>query len=194
MRPSHQGGQSRVEEDIHGIRTRVAETAKQADETRDRVAKVEGVARDAQHAGSRVPPPKTPEPGARLPETLVVYFRPADWTLDRSALLALERVLRQLRENPTFVVKLEGHTDNVGSSSLNLKLSQRRAQEVWTFLVMNGIKRNRIEAAAAGEAQPIASNQSSAGRDQNRRVALTLLAPSSGPGPTTFGSSATTRP
>ena len=73
------------------------------------------------------------------------------------------------------MVKIEGYTDSAGSGRINVKLSQRRADEVWRFLVGNGIKRNRIETQAMGEARPVASNDSPGGRDQNRRVSVTLL-------------------
>ena len=82
--------------------------------------------------------------------------------------------MKRLRENPALVVKLEGHSDSVGPPTQNLMLSQRRADEVWRFLVTNGVKRTRIEVQAIREAQPVASNPSPQGRDQNRRVAITL--------------------
>jgi outer membrane protein OmpA-like peptidoglycan-associated protein len=165
---------ARLEADVHDVRALAEKTAQQGDQTRERVAKVEGAARDALQAASRVPPPKTPEPDPGTPETLVVFFGVADWVLDRPALLTLEKALRRLRDNPALVVKVEGHADSIGSSTENLKLSQRRANEVWHFLVANGVKRNRIEAQAKGEAEPIASNQTPTGRDYNRRVAVTL--------------------
>jgi outer membrane protein OmpA-like peptidoglycan-associated protein len=183
----------KLEGDIDNVRTQVTETAKQADETRERVARVEGTARDAQHAPTDVAPAKTPVPVARGPETLMVYFKSADWLLDKTALLALEWALSRLRENPALIVKLEGHADTVGSAAQNMKLSQRRADEVWRFLVMNGIKRNRIEASAVGEAQPIASNESGAGRGQNRRVGVTLLPSGSTPGLSASGGPGTSR-
>jgi outer membrane protein OmpA-like peptidoglycan-associated protein len=167
----------RLDSEVQHVRIRVEETANQADQSRELAAQAQIAARDALQTVNRVPPPKTPEPVARAPETLVVHFRFADWLLDKSALLTLEKALRRLRENPTLVVKVEGHADNVGSPSQNLKLSERRAREVWHFLVANGVKRSRIEEQAVGEAKPVASNRSPTGRDQNRRVAITLLSP-----------------
>jgi OmpA-OmpF porin, OOP family len=161
--------------ELHQVRMRVEETAKQTDQTRELAAKAETAARDALQTASRITPPKPPGPVAGTRETVVVYFQPAAWLLDNPARLTLEKVVRRLRENPALIVKVEGHADNTGASKLNLKLSQRRADAVWRFLIDNGVKRSRVEAQGVGETQPIASNRSPTGRDQNRRVAITLL-------------------
>lgn len=67
-------------------------------------------------------------------------------------------------------VTIEGHTDDVGDSNMNLALSQRRADAVRSYLVAQGIATARLSASGLGEATPVASNASSAGRQQNRRV------------------------
>jgi outer membrane protein OmpA-like peptidoglycan-associated protein len=135
--------------------------------------KADEATRDTSQTISPVHPSKTLQPS----ETLVVRFGFAQWQLDNQTRLALLQVVKRLRENPTLVVKLEGHADNAGSRTQNLVLSERRAQEVRRFLVASGVKRTRIEVLAIGESQPIASNRSPTGRDQNRRVAITVLAP-----------------
>jgi OmpA-OmpF porin, OOP family len=73
-----------------------------------------------------------------------------------------------------FSLKLAGHTDNVGSESANMKLSKDRAESVKAYLVAKGANPSRIEATGYGETQPIASNKTAAGRQQNRRVEFTL--------------------
>ena len=118
---------------------------------------------------------QTPTPEARTAEALVVNFGSAEWRLDNAARLTLLEVVRQLRDNPALMVTLEGHTDSVGPPSQNLHLSQRRVDEVRRFLLESGVERNRIAAVAVGEAQPMASNRTTAGRDLNRRVSITLL-------------------
>ena len=93
------------------------------------------------------------------------------------ARLALLKALKRLRDNPSFRVKLEGHTDNVGLPSQNLELSERRAQEVRRFLVGSGIKRNRIEVLAIGEPgqwPPIAAQRAATRTGESR---VTLLTP-----------------
>ncbi|WP_277373917.1 OmpA family protein [Pseudomonas sp. AA-38] len=71
-------------------------------------------------------------------------------------------------------VNIVGHTDSTGSQSLNQSLSQRRAQSVASYLTANGVPAQRISAYGAGSSQPIASNDSEAGRAQNRRVEINL--------------------
>jgi len=72
------------------------------------------------------------------------------------------------------MVKIEGHTDSQGSSDYNAQLSQRRAEAVRNFLVTNGVAPERITAQGMGEDYPIATNSSASGRQQNRRVEVTI--------------------
>ncbi|MEO8173034.1 MAG: OmpA family protein, partial [Sediminibacterium sp.] len=73
-----------------------------------------------------------------------------------------------------FSLKLSGHTDNVGSDAANMKLSKNRAESVKSYLVSQGVNSGKIEATGYGEAQPIATNKTDAGRQKNRRVEFTL--------------------
>lgn len=73
-----------------------------------------------------------------------------------------------------FSLKLAGHTDNTGSAELNMRLSKARAEAVKAYLVSQGANASRIEATGYGQTQPIASNKTAAGRQQNRRVEFTL--------------------
>jgi OmpA-OmpF porin, OOP family len=84
----------------------------------------------------------------------------------------LYQLVSFLKQHPEQNVLIEGHTDSSGSESYNLGLSQRRAQAVRDFLVMNGIGPERINARGYGEAYPVASNDNAAGRQQNRRVEI----------------------
>jgi OmpA-OmpF porin, OOP family len=86
-----------------------------------------------------------------------------------------ETILLAIREilsaNPGILrVRLEGHTDSVGSDRFNKNLSRRRAQAVVTWLVKNGIQRKRLYAVGFGEERPIDSNDTEEGRQNNRRV------------------------
>jgi len=76
--------------------------------------------------------------------------------------------------NKNFSLKLAGHTDNTGSDALNMRLSKDRAESVKAYLVSQGANASRIEAIGYGESQPIATNKTAAGRQQNRRVEFTL--------------------
>ncbi|WP_295771502.1 DUF6089 family protein [uncultured Mucilaginibacter sp.] len=86
---------------------------------------------------------------------------------------SLDRVA-QLLIDKNFSLKLAGHTDNTGSAELNMRLSKDRAESIKAYLVSKGANASRIEAVGYGKNQPIASNATAAGRQQNRRVEFTL--------------------
>jgi len=112
-----------------------------------------------------------------LADTVVIVFGFDRWQLDDGAQTALLEVVRQLQATPDLVVDLEGYTDSTGPATYNLQLSQRRAEAVRRFLVDKGIELHRIQSIGLGDTSPIADNTTRTGRDQNRRVALKLFAP-----------------
>ncbi|MBV9181041.1 MAG: OmpA family protein, partial [Acidobacteria bacterium] len=71
-------------------------------------------------------------------------------------------------------LQVEGHTDSVGSDEYNQQLSEKRAQAVREYFIQQGISSDAIEAHGFGKTQPIASNETVEGRQQNRRVELVL--------------------
>ena len=87
----------------------------------------------------------------------------------------LNSVALVLQEFDKTIVVVTGHTDNLGSTALNQRLSQQRASSVSSYFLSKNILADRLETVGAGESQPIASNNTKAGRDQNRRVEITLL-------------------
>lgn len=86
----------------------------------------------------------------------------------------LQQVARVLNEYPQTRIMVDGHTDSVGGSEMNQKLSERRAEAVKSLLVADGVNSGRIVTRGHGETQPIASNDTPAGRQQNRRVKVTI--------------------
>jgi OOP family OmpA-OmpF porin len=72
-------------------------------------------------------------------------------------------------------LKLAGHTDSQGSDAYNMKLSKDRAESVKAYLVSKGVNPSRVEATGYGEAQPIDTNSTERGRQNNRRVEFTLF-------------------
>lgn len=84
-------------------------------------------------------------------------------------------IIQILNEYPTAKFTVEGHTDSVGSESLNQKLSEERANSVRDFLIDKGIGSDRLTHIGYGEAKPIATNNTRAGRAQNRRVEINLV-------------------
>lgn len=84
----------------------------------------------------------------------------------------LTRIAGTLKENPGTVVCIIGYTDSTGSLEYNQTLSLRRAQSVTSYLANQGVTSSRLTPAGLGPRFPVASNESEAGRSQNRRVEL----------------------
>lgn len=87
-------------------------------------------------------------------------------------LVSVSKVLEEFDET---AIRISGHTDSTGSASYNQLLSEKRASSVRDFLLNRGIAPARTQAVGYGERQPIASNDSSSGRAQNRRAELKLV-------------------
>ena len=87
----------------------------------------------------------------------------------------LDSVVLVLQEFDQTLIEAAGHTDSTGSESYNQDLSENRANSVGRYLTDKGISAERVLTIGHGETRPIASNKSPAGRDQNRRVELTLV-------------------
>jgi OOP family OmpA-OmpF porin len=86
-----------------------------------------------------------------------------------------------LHKNPDRQVLIEGFTDSIGSSAYNQQLSQRRAEAVANALSSGGISADRIISRGEGEKYPVDTNKTAAGRQQNRRVEITVLNPGQRP-------------
>ncbi|MGO2148986.1 OmpA family protein, partial [Halomonas sp.] len=84
----------------------------------------------------------------------------------------LDGVAERLVNNPDVRVSIEGHTDSRGAAQYNKNLSQRRAESVAAYLAQRGVGANRMRAVGYGEERPVASNDTDAGRAQNRRVEM----------------------
>src|SRR5437588_6334224 len=75
-----------------------------------------------------------------------------------------------MRKYPNTTAVIEGHTDEVGTSADNMRLSQTRADNVVNYLASHGIARSRLSAIGYGETRPIADNSTEVGRRLNRRI------------------------
>ena len=105
-----------------------------------------------------------------------VNFDTGKATIKRESNAVLDQVAKLLSAHPEVKrVRIEGHTDSVGSASLNRDLSRRRAAAVVQYLIGKGVDRKRFESAGYGEDQPIATNDTALGRAKNRRVEFTIL-------------------
>jgi OOP family OmpA-OmpF porin len=86
----------------------------------------------------------------------------------------LNDVVSILKDNPSFRLTIDGHTDFVGNDAYNQTLSEQRAASVRAFLISKGISDSRITSFGYGESRPVADNNTAAGRAKNRRVEMTL--------------------
>ena len=92
--------------------------------------------------------------------------------LKPGAYAEIDRLVRILKEYPQTRIRIEGHTDSVGSEEFNLRLSERRARAVRDLLVSRGVSPSRITVMGFGESRPRASNDTAYGRQLNRRVEI----------------------
>ena len=101
-----------------------------------------------------------------------VYFELDKRTPRADSAASLDRLAELLKKYPTLRLRIEGHTDNLGKSAYNKKLSQTRADGVRAALLLRGIAAHRVTALGHGPDHPVADNKHRAGRRQNRRVEL----------------------
>ena len=87
----------------------------------------------------------------------------------------LDDLAMTLNEYNQTIIEVAGHTDSVGDAAYNQNLSEQRAATVANYLAGRGVMRDRMITIGAGETRPIASNDTEAGRAQNRRVEITLV-------------------
>ena len=88
----------------------------------------------------------------------------------------LRNLASSLDKYPGSELLIAGHTDSVGTDSYNLALSQRRAEAAATYLASQGVERSRVSSKGLGETEPVAPNESEAGRSKNRRVEVAIYA------------------
>ena len=88
----------------------------------------------------------------------------------------LDFVEKLKNDNRNVYLEIQGHTDATGPDALNLRLGEQRAEAVRLFLNQHGVALNRMSTISYGEKDPVASNKTRAGRAQNRRVVLIVMA------------------
>lgn len=106
-----------------------------------------------------------------------IYFKFDNYSFTKESYYELNKLERMLHENPSYMVEIAGHTDNIGSWEYNQKLSLRRANAVVSYLIGKGIDARRIKGVGYGESKPLASNDDEKdGREINRRVEFIVIA------------------
>jgi outer membrane protein OmpA-like peptidoglycan-associated protein len=175
-----QARQAELARELAEKQAREAETARE--EALKRVQELELAKLQAQRATSRIQELETQlaefkakrtERGLELTLSDVLFeFDKAD--LKPGALRGLAPLVAFAKDSPDVKIVLEGHTDSVGSESYNIKLSQERAEAVQDFLLKNGVPAASLSARGLGESYPVATNDTAAGRQQNRRVQIII--------------------
>ncbi len=121
-----------------------------------------------------------PEMSVEVLTDLNVQFKTVLFDYDKASIRqesydTLDNIAGIMNEYPNSRFLVEGHTDSRGRDAYNLDLSNRRAASVMTYLTGKGISSSRLESKGFGETMPVASNNTAAGRQENRRVQLSLL-------------------
>ncbi|WP_201586513.1 OmpA family protein [Psychrobacter jeotgali] len=106
-----------------------------------------------------------------------ITFAFDDATLNPSFRPTLDKLASTMNQYNQTTVTVAGHTDSRGAASYNQNLSRQRAYSVANYLTARGVSSNRIQVVAYGESRPVASNDTDYGRQQNRRVELTINSP-----------------
>jgi outer membrane protein OmpA-like peptidoglycan-associated protein len=103
-----------------------------------------------------------------------VLFATGKYELAPDANLALAKLSGVILAHPGLKLRIEGYTDSTGSDATNLKLSEQRAGAVRLFLIQQGLSPDSVTSMGMGSADPVASNDTAAGRQQNRRVEIVV--------------------
>ena len=108
--------------------------------------------------------------------TQKIHFAFNKWDIRPVSYPILSDVVEVMQQNPSIrKIRIEGHTDNIGSEAYNLKLSQKRAESVRSYLVSKGIAPERLEAVGFGKGTPVATNDTELGRAKNRRTEFIVI-------------------
>jgi outer membrane protein OmpA-like peptidoglycan-associated protein len=105
-----------------------------------------------------------------------VTFDTSSYAIKPSFAPVLDQLAQTMQQNPEIVASVVGHTDSTGSAQYNQTLSVNRAQSVTGYLGQRGVAPQRLSATGMGPSQPIADNNTEAGRAANRRVEIYLRA------------------
>ncbi|MDP4282185.1 MAG: OmpA family protein [Bacteroidota bacterium] len=104
-----------------------------------------------------------------------VFFDTGLSSIRKESFPALNELVEALKSKSSMVIEIAGHTDNVGQSEANQKLSSDRANAIRDYLIKHGIGPKRVIAKGYGETQPVASNDTPEGRQQNRRTEVRII-------------------
>jgi len=159
-------------------RTQESQRAReQAQNAREETQRAQGELQKEQQELSELKTRQT-QRGLELTLASDLLFNTGSAELKPGGTLQINRLADFMRGNPRTRVIIEGYTDSTGNAAHNEQLSQQRAQAVASALETQGVMMDRIQTVGRGQDYPVASNGSSAGRQQNRRVDIILSDPS----------------
>ncbi len=129
--------------------------------------------------GGNVTPDGCPVVPAAVTETFNralqgIQFETGSNRIRSASRAILGEVITIMNNNPSYNLTIAGHTDSIGSSESNQRLSQKRADAVKKYLTDRGVSSSRVSSIGYGESSPVADNKYAAGRKQNRRVELSV--------------------
>lgn len=104
-----------------------------------------------------------------------IYFDFNSYQLSEPSFKELDKLVQWMKTNKKVMVRIEAHTDDVGSEEYNLSLSDKRAKEIVKYLTRKGVPSSRMQAKGLGKSQPRAEGDTEEARAQNRRVELNIL-------------------
>ncbi len=104
-----------------------------------------------------------------------VYFKFNKHVLRPASFKELNKLFKQMKDNPKMTIEIAGHTDNIGDDKHNMQLSQQRVNSVKNYLVKKGIPKHKLIAKGYGETNPVTSNKTEIGRKRNRRVEVRVI-------------------
>lgn len=119
---------------------------------------------------AEAPQAESPQPQPRRFVLDGITFETGSANIQEESFPRLARVVEYMTHRTSARIRISGHTDNVGNPQANQTLSEARAEAVRDYLVSQGIDGGRIEAVGFGDQQPVATNNTDAGRQQNRRI------------------------
>ena len=130
------------------------------------------------------PPPSapTPPPAPATPlspkglDKMTLHFDFNKYNIRKADEAELKKAVEFVKKYPNSNVKIEGHTDSIGTEKYNQKLSERRANAVAKYLIEKGaVKKANISTVGYGESKPVADNKTAKGRAENRRAEILIL-------------------
>ena len=104
-----------------------------------------------------------------------ILFATNSSSLASSAQSSLNKFATSLKNNPDTDIQIQGYTDSTGNDNINVPLSENRAKSVYNFLVTDGVNPTRMSYHGLGASNPVASNETVAGRAENRRVEIYII-------------------